>query len=380
MKKFLNNILHYFLYSLLLASFLTKNNYAIIDEENYFLTYFFKSYTPYLFIIALVLLILPRVFKNSTSSKSNLITSYSTLVSQLLFLVLMVLPIINSVRIKYKHNQTIKFESKIIPTDEEGGKVYVDKYFKSNSLPKILLWGDSHSKMANFSSSVKDFNLYKVSKIACPSLLGTVRIDSEDDIARGRSKSCNDLEDDKIVMKVISEISPDVIVVMNRYNLYLNGWRSRGRELSPSHYIDLNHKKENNFDDRADAIKEGILNTIKFIRSINAIPILISQTPDLQHYGSAINLINEGLSDIPISYLNEGFDTLNIIFNDISTENDVKLINANNLYMNNGKLSLIDKLFFTSVFIDDNNLNKISSMRLTDYIIGTIRNELLIGK
>ena len=58
----------------------------------------------------------------------------------MLFLVLMVLPIINSVRIKYKHNQTIKFESKIIPTDEEGGKVYVDKYFKSNSLPKILLW------------------------------------------------------------------------------------------------------------------------------------------------------------------------------------------------------------------------------------------------
>ena len=90
--------------------------------KSYFLTYFFKSYTPYLFIIALVLLILPRVFKNSTLSKSNLITSYSTLVSQLLFLVLMVLPIINSVRIKYKHNQTIKFESKIIPTDEEGWK------------------------------------------------------------------------------------------------------------------------------------------------------------------------------------------------------------------------------------------------------------------
>ena len=58
----------------------------------------------------------------------------------------------------------------------------------------------------------------------------------------------------------------------------------------------------------------------------------------------------------------------------------MKLINANNLYMNNGKLNLIDKLFFTSVFIDDNHLNKISSMRLTDYIIGTIRNELLIGK
>ena len=50
-----------------------------------------------------------------------------------------------------------------------------------------------------------------------------VRIDSGDDIAKGRSKSCNDLEDDTTVMRVIHEINPDVIVVINRYNLYLNG-------------------------------------------------------------------------------------------------------------------------------------------------------------
>ena len=89
----------------MLACFLTKNNYSIIDKENYFLTYFFKSYTPYLFMLALFLLILPKVFKNSTLNNSTSISFYATLVSQVLFFVLIVLPIINSVRI---NTNTIK--------------------------------------------------------------------------------------------------------------------------------------------------------------------------------------------------------------------------------------------------------------------------------
>ena len=216
----------------------------------------------------------------------------------------------------------------------------------------VLIWGDSHSLALRKDVVVpKDVNVISIGHSGCAPLIGLYRFDGI-----GNSTNCNNKEVILNYANYINDIKPDIVVLVARWPLYLNGLERKGVRQSDHHMLtnsDENMSLVLNSDSfRKELVLHKLKDTVDYL-SAKKVYVLVSP-PDLADVGlTRFNLRKEV---IPYSKIK----SYNAAVKDIIDEKDAfDVIDSKELFCAEGVCRLSTKGF--SLYDDDNHVSFLGS-------------------
>jgi peptidoglycan/LPS O-acetylase OafA/YrhL len=224
----------------------------------------------------------------------------------------------------------------------------------------VLIWGDSHSLALRKDVIVpKDVNVISIGHSGCAPLIGLYRFDGI-----GNSTNCNNKEVILNYANYINDINPDIVVLVARWPLYLNGWERKGVRQSAHHMLtnsDENMSLVLNSDSfRKELVLSKLKDTVDYL-SAKKVYVLVSP-PDLADVGlTRFNLWKEV---IPYSEIK----SYNAAVKDIIDEKDAfDVIDSKELFCADGVCRLTTKGL--PLYDDDNHVSFLGSRIIWENIL-----------
>lgn len=332
-------IVFYYLYNIL-----NQKNESILGLLFYFITSFSLAIISFYFIENRF-----RISKNLRSKKAYWQTFI--ILSLLGFIAITSYLIIDKTR-----KNCIQFETK------QYNNTTVESYFISDSLPSIVFWGDSHVKMLYFDKNIDNYNIYKISAMGCPSLMGTYR----EDPGKG---DCNKSNNRNEIINIIKEISPDHLVLVNRYDIYLNGWRLKGKMEEKSNLL-YDSYNSNDYEGRKKTISNALDRTADVFKNSNTELYLVKQIHDFNKFGSSRELYNNGIYAIDEEKLLGQHSVIDSIIDTKNTR--FKIINPRSIFTKKNKIVLFESNSKNFTYMDDNHLSQYGGIIYTNYLLSQI--------
>jgi len=331
--------------------------------------YFYNTYLQYFLIIIFFLSLIIQVI-SFHKNRINLVIKLHLFVS----IALIIIFIISVNNINNHKDEIMNPEHEFISLGEDemavSGRAYIGSSVISDSLPTIVIWGDSHAGMLQFSKNIfNKYNIHKLSTPGCPGLIGTIRRDGV-----GNHINCDVASDKNKILEKIIDINPDIVVLINRYSNYLHGYRKLDRLTEANQYLYLEDSKDTTLLSRMNAVHTGLLNSINFIKSIGSKCVILKPLPDLQKYGDPQKIFFEGIYQLDKHDIEQESFVINSIIDNVS-DNDLLVVDSKLPFLIDGKLRLFNQNSNDALYSDDNHLSKIGSVKLTDYIIHKINNK-----
>ncbi len=230
----------------------------------------------------------------------------------------------------------------------------------------LVVWGDSHADVLSTTAPLIDgVKLYLISHLACPPLIGIRRIDSN-----WNAIYCNKVALTTSYAHVISSLNPDYVVLLGRWNMYLNGWHRLGKQQPDSRYLSDSDDESVtlDFSKRQSILKKQLEETINFFAQ-NSNVFFVLDVPDYADIGFrriATSSFSSSLTEVENFHKGE----LEILSN---------IKPQTNLFLVDGKKSLCsDGLCQTRntgndlFYLDDNHLSPLGSVNLWKLLLSVI--------
>lgn len=98
---------------------------------------------------------------------------------------------------------------------------------------RIVLWGDSHAGVLGDNiPAIDNVEFYVIAHAGCPPVVGVRRFDGVDNAV-----NCSETKILSDYAAYINTLSPDAVVLVGRWTLYLNGWTKGGRLQHAHHFL-----------------------------------------------------------------------------------------------------------------------------------------------
>lgn len=143
---------------------------------------------------------------------------------------------------------------------------------------KVVVWGDSHAAiLAGNIPSVRGVELYVISHLGCPPLIGVRRYDGV-----GNSSNCDRLDSMKVYAEYAKSLMPARVLLVGRWSMYVNGNQKQGNLQRAHHMLTnaptapVNSTKEM----RQKILLRHFQETASFFDERTAV-VVVSQVPDL---------------------------------------------------------------------------------------------------
>ncbi len=147
---------------------------------------------------------------------------------------------------------------------------------------RVVVWGDSHADVLRENvPDVPGVTFYFVFHSGCPPVKGVRRFDSP-----GRTTNCSNQDVIESYARYIDALSPDIVILVARWTMYLEGWQKRGVLQPVHHYVTDSRETvtSNSLADRQRALIAGLERTTGSFQSKPHF-LLLSQPPDLSTVG-----------------------------------------------------------------------------------------------
>ena len=234
----------------------------------------------------------------------------------------------------------------------------------------IVVWGDSHARTL-FTSLPKSFlkpntELMLIEHDGCPPIVGVVRADRIDD-----AENCRSTKTLSSYANYIASKSPQKVVLVARWSLYLRGWKKRGFRKA-AYYLALNEVEAGSEDASRRAFVQGMKSTITRFR--NSELYILGQPPDLNHLNQrtiqASDKVDRASIDRWHSVESEVFSQLkDLPFEYINTRD----------YFCNG-MNCILRIHSQPIYSDNNHLKGLGILREWELIRSRIFRSLSDGR
>ncbi len=267
------------------------------------------------------------------------------------------------------YNKYHKMTKQKLDLNTFGGEVIIEELFISEKKPTVIFWGDSHVAQQKFPKEITNFNIVKIFQYGCPSLLNTFRKRTP-----GNSVNCLSPEDKSKIIKRIEDYSPEMVVLVNRYQMYAYGLKRKNKlvKITP-HFLYHSDDQNNKEDERISSISLGLDDTIEWLLSLNIKVLLLSQTIEFSEYGFSRDLYSEGIYEISINDISSDYNKIeSLLIQKTEKYENVYFFQTKNLFVKNGSLILFEEDNNRFIYMDDNHLTPYATLRIANPVFKKI--------
>jgi peptidoglycan/LPS O-acetylase OafA/YrhL len=216
---------------------------------------------------------------------------------------------------------------------------------------KVVVWGDSHALvMEDASPNLPSMDLITIVHNGCPPLIGVRRFDED-----SRESNCSKFGTIEKYVDYINSQKPDVVILVGRWSLYVNGWYRNGIALDAHHLLQDEATSPQEILESKALRKEVLIDS--FARTVSALDAkkiaILDQATDYGMLGMSDVLSASDVSrDLSSDYNVDRYDVLNNVAS-------VDLLLVDRLFC--GQLSCMTKLEGESLYRDDNHLSRFAA-------------------
>lgn len=212
---------------------------------------------------------------------------------------------------------------------------------------RVVIWGDSHAlALKLFEPKLENVELIVVGHSGCPPLAGVVRFDGV-----GNSKNCSKYNTLENYLEWINNKNPDVVLLVGRWSLYLEGWIREGSLQMEHHFLkDRSAEWQQIVADksvRQKVLVDGFKRTLKKIRARDI--YIVNQPMDFAEVGYRSMFHESSFSKASLESYNSSR------FNLLASIDDVKIIDLSGLFCES--LVCFTRDNGQMIYSDDNHLS-----------------------
>jgi len=180
-----------------------------------------------------------------------------------------------------------------------------------------------------------------------------------------------------MIKKFMATINYDAVVLISRWNIYIEGWQKDGKLQTNTHFIVDSVNSNTCYDARISLFKKSVNETTQFFNSQNKKVIIIQQLPDISEYGDAKSLYWKGIHCVKYKP-HKSQATTNRIFQELDC-NKIKTIELSKTLLDlQGNLTIWNTKQNSLLYYDDNHLNQEGRAIVTTGLIDSIMTKSLL--
>ena len=248
------------------------------------------------------------------------------------------------------------------------GELIVESSIINNSLPTLIIWGDSHAGMLTFreNSYSSSYNIYKVYSTGCPPFFNT-RVITE----------CNCDDPGKIfaAWKIIKQLKPAYVVLASRFSIYINGLRINNVLRKGNHFISSDSTKNGStLAGRKKAFAYGLRSTVDSLLHINTKVMIMKQVPDFANFHNPESLVAGGVYSVLPGVLFRPLADADSIINTFQLVPQVRIFDPRDFFKGDRGFLIFDQASNRLLYKDDSHLSTTGAMRITTPLLKEIKN------
>lgn len=257
----------------------------------------------------------------------------------------------------YSVINTVAFEVQKYPLPD-CGELIVESSRVNDSLPTIVIWGDSHAGMLAFRQNKYSagYNIYKIYSTGCPPFFNT---------AIKTECNCDDKSKILIAWKMIKQLKPAYVVLASRFSIYINGLRINNVLRKGNHFI----SSDSTGDDaplagRKKAFAHGLRSTIDSLTGINAKVMIMKQVPDFANFHNPESLVSGGVYSVLPKILFASLSDADSIIQTFQSE-QVRVFDPRDFFKGDRGYLIFDRVSNRLLYKDDSHLSSTGAIRIT---------------
>lgn len=250
-----------------------------------------------------------------------------------------------------------------VPIGPEAGCGWKPADPNAPSRAPIVIWGDSHAHHYEDVAKLYEGEVYVIWSFGCPPLIGVVRDDKI-----GTAKDCASLNTLKRYADYINALKPRAVILVGRWNLYLEGWHSRGMLQRETFFLSTNPNAPKNNKAVSDrTVKTQLAQTLDYLRTPQI--LFVEQAPDLGAIGTA-EYIYKRLDETKVSVK----DIANYKSHDLAVFEPIvkkfkkaRIVPTRDLFCDAESCTIYDGTHL--LYFDDNHLSRFGLARVFNRIL-----------
>ncbi len=245
------------------------------------------------------------------------------------------------------------------------GELIVESSVVNDSVPTIVIWGDSHAGMLAFRETrySTSYNIFKIYSTGCPPFFNT---------AVTTECNCNDKNKILTAWKIIRQLKPSYVVLASRFSIYINGLTINNVLRRGNHYISSDSTiGDVSLAGRKKAFRLGLQSTLDSLSGLQAKVIIMKQVPDFANFHNPESLVSGGVYSVLPHVLFRPLADADSIIHSFETDK-VKVFDPRGFFKGDRGYLIFDQERNRLLYRDDSHLSPTGAMRVTTPLLKEI--------